>query len=67
MVYIVSEIQANDETASILNFSYTNYDEACSKYHTILSFAATSSVPKHTALIMNDDGSIAKRETYIHE
>ena len=67
MVYIVSEIQTSGDTASILNFTYTDYDQACSKYHTILSFAATSNVPKHSTVIANDDGSIVKRETYIHE
>ena len=67
MTYIVTEIQVTNETAAILNFTYTDYDQACSKYHTILSFAAISDVPKHSAVIANDDGSIVKRETYIHE
>lgn len=64
-MYIVTEIQDTGAIA-ILNYTYESYDEACSKYHSILSFAATSSVKKHTALIMTSDATVIKRESYEH-
>ena len=67
-MFIVIEIQAtNEEKVATLVFSYTNLNDAYSKYHTILSAAAISTVWKHSAVVLDDSGALLKRESYIHE
>ena len=65
-MYFVLEIQINNETGSILPFAYANRDDAEEKYHTILSVAAKSSVPKHSAILMAENGVVIKHESYFH-
>lgn len=65
-MYIVLEIQTSTTVATLVN-SYEDRNQAESKYHQILSAAALSSVPKHSAVLMNDVGQTIKNETYIHE
>lgn len=65
-MYIVVEIQTSTTVATLVN-SYEDRNQAESKYHQILTAAALSSVPKHSAVLMNDVGQIIKNETYIHE
>ena len=65
-MYIVIEIQTSATVATIVN-SYEDRNQAESKYHQILTAAALSSVPKHSAVLMNDVGQTIKNETYIHE
>lgn len=65
-MYIVLEIQTSNTVATLVN-SYEDRNQAESKYHQILTAAALSSVPKHSAVLMNDEGQTIKDETYIHE
>ena len=65
-MYIVVEIQTSNTVATLVN-SYEDRNQAESKYHQILTAAALSSVPKHSAVLMNDVGQTIKNETYIHE
>lgn len=65
-MYIVIEIQTSNTVATLVN-SYEDRNQAESKYHQILTAAALSSVPKHSAVLMNDEGQTIKDETYIHE
>ena len=65
-MYIVLEIQTST-TVTTLVISYEDRNQAESKYHQILTAAALSSVPKHSAVLMNDVGQTIKNETYIHE
>ena len=65
-MYIVLEIQTSTSVATIVD-SYSDRNQAESKYHQILTAAALSSVPKHSAVLMNDVGQTIKNETYIHE
>ena len=65
-MYIVIEIQTSNTVATLVN-SYEDRHQAESKYHQILTAAALSSVPKHSAVLMNDSGQTIKSETYIHE
>lgn len=65
-MYIVLEIQTSTTVATLVN-SYEDRNQAESKYHQILTAAALSSVPKHSAVLMNDVGQTIKNETYIHE
>lgn len=67
MVFVVMEIQSDNQTATTLINSYTNRNEAESKFHQILGAAAVSSVPTHTAVLLTDTGRELKNETYSHE
>lgn len=62
-MYIVLEIQ---DTAVLVN-SYDTRNEAENKYHTILAYAAVSSVEMHAAVMLNEDGSFVKSECFEHE
>ena len=65
-MYIVLEIQTSTTVATLVN-SYEDRNQAESKYHQILSAAALSSVPKHSAVLMSDIGETIKMDSYIHE
>lgn len=65
-MYIVLEIQTSTTVATLVN-SYEDRNQAESKYHQILTAAALSSVPKHSAVLMDEIGQTIKNETYIHE
>ena len=65
-MYIVMEIQTSEQVATIVN-AYDNRNEAEQKYHQILSAAAVSTVPKHGAVMLTDEGVRLKGECYIHE
>ena len=65
-MYFVLEIQIG-ETGSILPFSFDNQPDAEAKYHSILAVAAKSEVPKHSAVLMAENGITLKKESYFHE
>ena len=65
-MYIVLEIQTSSTVATLVN-SYSDRNQAESKYHQLLSAAALSSVPKHSAVLMDDVGETIKMDSYIHE
>lgn len=64
-MFIVIEIQTSDNVATIVN-SYDNRPQAESKYHQILTAAAVSTVPKHGAIMLTDEGERLKNECYLH-
>ena len=64
-MYIVIEIQTTSTVATLVN-SYDNINQAESKYHQILTAAALSDIPKHGAVLLNDDGQMLKSECYEH-
>lgn len=66
-MYIVMEIQtpAEGNPATIVT-THGSYEEAQQKYHQILAAAAVSSVAKHSAVVMTDDGFQTHRECYEH-
>lgn len=67
-MYIVLEIQRNaDNTVGTLIYSYENQNQAESKYHEVLSYAAVSKVPSHTAVLLTEDGYKLASQNYIHE
>ena len=65
-MYIVIEIQKTSSVATIVN-SYETRNEAESKYHTILAYAAISNIPKHCAALLTEDGEQIKYECFEHE
>lgn len=62
-MFIVIEIQ---NTATLVN-TYSTRNEAENKYHTILAYAAISSVEKHSAVMLTNDGEFIKSECFEHE
>ena len=64
-MYIVLEIQASDTIATTIN-SYEDRNTAESRYHQILAAAAMSTVPHHSAVLMNEVGNTIKSDSYTH-
>lgn len=64
MFYVI-EIQSSN-TGAVLPFVYTDRNKAEAKYHSLLSVAAVSMVPKHGAMLFTDDGFVLKSEVYNH-
>ena len=67
MVFIVMEIQSNNETAGTLITTYTDRLEAESVYHLTLGAAAISKVPTHSVTLLSDTGKSLKSESYTHK
>ena len=66
--FVVIEIQtASDGTTSVLHFTYDSENQAYSKFHSILSFAAVSELPCHAAVILDNQGSVLGSMQYVHE
>ena len=66
MNFIVIELQTTETTAA-LNFVFADRLQAEQKYHEILSYAAVSSVPVHSAVMLTSEGVLIKHESYTHE
>lgn len=68
MKYIVLETQTNSEgvVSTLVNIC-NDQNEADSKYHSILSYAAVSTLSKHCAFILTDTGRTIKSDAYIHD
>ena len=68
-MYIVMELQtAQDGSVSMPPVNtFENWQEAEARYHSILSVAAVSSLPMHTAMIVTGDGMTVRSEHYEHE
>ena len=64
-MYIVMEIQKSNTAATIVN-TYETLNEAENKYHTVLAYAAISSVPKHSAVLLTEEGDYIKHECFEH-
>jgi hypothetical protein len=66
-MYIVMELQINaDGKLGNLVWVYDTLQEAESKYHAVLSAAAISSVPIHSAVIMDERGNVLMNTSYDH-
>lgn len=66
-MFIVIEFQATSESVATIVNDYADRLQAESKYHQILTAAAISQVPKHGAVLLNDEGQRINSECYIHE
>lgn len=66
--YLVVEMQKQaDGSLAHLVDSFTDRNIAEQKYHTVLSFAAVSDLPVHTAVLLSEEGNVIKKEIYRHE
>ena len=66
-MFIVVELQTvNGQTSNIVT-AHATQEEAESKYHTILAYAAiNTSVEKHSAVILTDEGFSLDYKCYKH-
>lgn len=64
-MFVVIEIQTSTTVVTLVN-AYEDRAQAESKYHQILTAAAVSTVPKHGAIMLTDEGERLKNECYIH-
>lgn len=65
-MYSIIELQTNDgETAHVYQTAETR-DQAMSKYHSVLAFAATSNVQVHACFVVDEQGRYVARECYQH-
>lgn len=66
--YVVIEIQTMDGgQVACLATPYDSQMQAESSYHSVLSAAALSALPRHAAVIMTSDGSVQMSQSYEHE
>ena len=66
-MYIVIELQTNAEgTVAMLTNQYPTQNEAESKFHLVLGYAAVSSLPKHACAIITEEGFLVRSEFYTH-
>ena len=65
MNYIVIEMQTGEDgKTSVLKDSFAARNDAESKYHTVLSYAAKSGLPMHAASLMQSDGRLIECRCY---
>ncbi len=68
-MYIVMEIQKTGNTAADVTRIVTVHEtknDAESKFHTVLAYAAISAVPVHSAVMLTDTGIWLRSESYDH-
>lgn len=63
-MYTVIELQNGVVGGNV--WAYDNINDAESKYHSVLSMAAISSVAVHSAVLLNETGYCVKHESYRH-
>jgi len=66
MFYIIETQENADGTAGILTFTEQYKNNAISKWHDILHYAAVSSVYKHSCVVLDDSLKVIARESYLH-
>lgn len=66
-MFLVIEIQtmAEDQVAYLVS-THKDGNLAESKYHTVLAAAAVSALPKHAAVILDEEGNLYTRQCYRH-
>ena len=66
-MYIVIEMQTNaDGTVGTITTPYADRNAAESAYHTALAAAAVSSLPKHSAALLTNEGYLEASQCYEH-
>ena len=65
-MYFVIELQTSNGQTGNLVFAYDNRADAEAKYYTILAAAAVSSIQKHAAVMVTEEGFPLLHQCYIH-
>ena len=67
-MFIVIELQTNDSgELGNLVWSFDKKEEAESKYYSVLSAAAMSNVPVHSAVVLDEQGSLINSHVFFHK
>lgn len=66
-MFVVIELQKNGDTMAHLVSQHNTLQEAESKFHQVLAAAAVSTVEKHSAVLIEDNGAVLRTECYTHE
>jgi len=68
MTYIVIEIQknANGAVSTLVN-AFESKNAADNKFHLVMAAAAISNLPKHSCIMITEDGSPIRYDSYTHE
>ena len=68
MKYLVMEIQTQaNGTVGNFVWAFDTQDEAYSKYFSVLSVAAVSALPMHSAVMIGNDGNLYAQQCFVHE
>jgi len=62
----VLEIQGSAMLTTFHSEAEVQSGVASQDYYTKCSYAAVSTVPRHTIILMSEDGNIVKKETFYH-
>lgn len=65
-MFSIIELQTKKGKTAHLYSTAKTYEEAMSKYHTVLAAAAISEVDIHACLVVNEQGGTIAREDYTH-
>lgn len=66
-MYIIMEVQVfADDNIGTLCYTYSDKNIAEQKYHSVLSAAAVSTLPRHTCFMLMDNGRVVRSESYEH-
>jgi len=66
MFYIIETQENKDGTAGILTFTEQYKNDAISKWHDILHYAAVSNVYRHSCIVLDSSLKTVARESYLH-
>lgn len=64
--WAVVELQSNGDSLAVISSTYTNWNDALSKFYQTMVSASQSTVLEHTVLIMDKVGQVRKIETVYH-
>ena len=65
-MFLIVEIQTNGSQMAQICQTAETYEQAMSKYHTVLASASVSGVECHSCVVLNKEGSPIARESYTH-
>ena len=67
MKYLVLEIQTygNGSVGNIIN-AYDTFETAESAFHSVVASAVLSNLPKHTVVLLDDNGALYDVKSYVH-
>lgn len=65
-MFIVIELQKTGDQVAHIVTTHATSQEAESKFHTVLGFAAVSEVDVHSAVLIDDKGQFYRTESYDH-
>ena len=64
MAFLVVEIQKNGNGLAWLVTQHADIRDAESKYHTVLAAAARTTLPRHSAALLSEDGRCLEYKSY---